>query len=278
MKVIMKQLRIEQRLSKKRSLSKNQSFLKTQLLATMSCAALLALSFNAAADESMIKIAAGSFQMGSDDAKPIHEVTIKAFALGKTPVTRAQFEQFINETNYDAGKGWRKPLFKQTPNDPVINVSVTSALAYIDWLNKKTGEKYRLPTEAEWEYAARAGTKTKYWWGDDIGEAQANCDSCDSQWDGNSTAPVASFPANPWGLFDMGGNAAQWTQDCFAETYEQAPRDGSAFTGGDCKYRVIRGGGWNDPTKAVRVDAREGNLFDFGYMNVGFRLAKDLAK
>jgi formylglycine-generating enzyme required for sulfatase activity len=230
------------------------------------------------ADDTMVNIPAGKFQMGSDDAKPAHEVSIKSFALAKNLVTREEFEQFINETNYEAGKGWRKPLFKQTPKDPVINVSMTSALAYIEWLNKKTGEKYRLPTEAEWEYAARAGTTTKYYWGDDIDKGNANCDSCGSQWDGSRTAPVGSFAPNAWGLFDMGGNAAQWTQDCFAENYEQTPRDGSAHTGNDCKYRVIRGGGWNDSAKAVRVDAREGNLFDFGYMTVGFRLAKDTAK
>ncbi len=241
-------------------------------LSAISRTALLILSVNAFADDSMIKLAAGSFQVGSDAAKAAQEINIEAFALAKNPVTRAEFEQFVSETGYDAGKGWRKPLFKQTPNDPVVNVSVASALAYIEWLNKKTGEKYRLPTEAEWEYAARAGTKTTYWWGDDIGKARANCDSCGSQWDGNSTAPVGSFPANPWGLFDMGGNAAQWTGDCFSEEGKVA----KASSTGTCKLRVVRGGGWNDPARAIRVDAREGNLPDFGYMNVGFRVAKDL--
>lgn len=245
---------------------------RRNILTGMSRAALIALSFNAVADDAMIKIAAGSFQMGAD-AKSAHEVSIKSFALAKNLVTRSEFEQFINETNYDAGKGWRKPLFKQTANDPVINVSLNTAQAYIDWLNKKTGEKYRLPTEAEWEYAARAGTKTKYFWGDDIGKNNANCDGCGSQWDSNSTSPVGSFAANPWGLLDMGGNAAQWTQDCFFEDDEEKAK---AASSNQCKLRVIRGGGWNDPTRAVRVDAREGNLPDFGYMNVGFRLAKDL--
>lgn len=245
------------------------SFVKIMSVRTMSRIALFTFSMAAIADESMIKIPAGSFKM----VTPAVEVHVKAFALAKYLVTRAEFEQFINETNYDAGKGWRKPLFKQTPNDPVINVSVSSAQAYIDWLNKKTGQKYRLPTEVEWEYAARAGTKTKYFWGDDIGEGNANCDGCGSRWDSDSTSPVGSFAANPWGLFDMGGNAAQWTQDCFIEEDDD---DAKASTNGTCKLRVIRGGGWNDPTRAVRVDAREGNLPDFGYMNVGFRLAKDL--
>ena len=231
------------------------------------------------ADDAMIALAAGSFQMGSNDSaqtQPVHLVKIKSFTLAKNLVTRSEFEQFINATNYDAGKGWRKPLFKQGgDNDPVINVSWNDAQRYIEWLNKKMGEYYRLPTEAEWEYAARAGTTTAYYWGDDIGKAHANCNDCGSQWDGDRTAPVGSFAANPWGLFDMGGNAAQWTQDCLTENYEKAPRDGSAMTSGDCKYRVVRGGGWNDSTKAVRVDTREGNLLDFCYMSVGFRLAKD---
>ena len=237
---------------------------------------LSAVTIAAYADEGMITLAAGRFQMGSDEAKPAHAVSIKSFALAKNLVTRAEFEKFINDTNYDAGKGWRRPLFKQNgDSDPVINVSWGDAQTYIDWLNKKTGEHYRLPTEAEWEYAARAGTTTPYYWGNDVGSAKANCNDCGSQWDGERTSPVGSFPANPWGLFDMGGNAAQWTQDCFAETYEKAPSDGSAMTSGDCKLRVIRGGGWNDSNKAVRVDAREGNLPGFRYMNVGFRLAKD---
>jgi formylglycine-generating enzyme required for sulfatase activity len=236
---------------------------------------LFGIALGAQADEATITLAAGNYQMGGEEAKPVHTVTIKSFSLAKNMVTRDEFERFISETNYDAGKGWRKPLFKQSVNDPVINVSWNDAQAYIEWLNKKTGEHYRLPTETEWEYAARAGTTTPYYWGKDIGENHANCNECGSQWDGERTSPTGSFPANPWGLFDMGGNAAQWVQDCFAETYEKVPRDGSAMISGDCKYRVIRGGGWNDPSKAVRVDAREGNLLDFHYMNVGFRLAKD---
>lgn len=240
---------------------------------------LSSITVAAYADDAMITVASGSFQMGSKESEqtqPVHQVKIKSFALAKNLVTRGEFEKFVNETNYDAGKGWRKPLFKQGgDNDPVINVSWDDAQAYVDWLNKKTGEHFRLPTEAEWEYAARAGTSTAYYWGNDIGKAQANCNDCGSQWDGERTAPAGSFPANPWGLFDMGGNAAQWMQDCFAENYQSTASDGSAMTGGDCKYRVIRGGGWSDSTKAVRVDAREGNLLDFRYMNVGFRLAKD---
>lgn len=250
---------------------------RNSVVSAMSRIVLITLSMAAVADESMIKIPAGSFKI----VTPAVEVHVKAFALGKYLVTRAEFEQFINETNYDAGRGWRKPLLKQTANDPVINVNWHSAHAYINWLNKKTGQKYRLPTEVEWEYAARAGTKTRYYWGDDIDKGRANCDGCGSRWDGESTAPVGSFAANPWGLFDMGGNAAQWTQDCFVEDEddeeaEEAEIKAKVVAPATCKLRVIRGGGWNDSPKAVRVDAREGNMSDLGYMNVGFRLAKDL--
>lgn len=254
--------------------------MNSQFSVIKTCALLLSgLAVSAHADDAMIAVAAGSFQMGGSataQTQPVHAVQIKPFALAKNPVTRGEFEKFIEATHYDAGKGWRKPFFKQSAGDPVINVSWNDAQAYIAWLNKTTDGHYRLPTEAEWEYAARAGTSTAYYWGEDIGKALANCNDCGSEWDGERTSPVASFPANAWGLFDMGGNAAQWTQDCFSENYQNAPADGSAMLSGDCKYRVIRGGGWSDPTKAVRVDAREGNLPDFRYMNVGFRLAKDL--
>jgi formylglycine-generating enzyme required for sulfatase activity len=223
------------------------------------------------ADE-MIAIPSGSIQIGSDGSQPGPHTTIKAFKLAKHPVMRSEFAQFIEETNYDAGKGWRKPRFAQNDTHPVVNVSWNDAQAYIDWLNKKSGQRYRLPTEAEWEYAARAGTKTAYYWGDDIGKANATCNDCGNAWDGDSTSPVGTFAANPWGLFDMSGNVAQWMQDCFVESSANTPPASSA---GECKSRVIRGGSWSDSPRALRIDTRDGNLADFRYMSVGFRLAQD---
>ena len=221
--------------------------------------------------DDMLTIPGGSIQL-SDGSQPQHLREIKTFKLAKNLVTRREFAQFIEATHYDAGKGWQKPRFRQNDDHPVVNVSWNDALAYIDWLNKKSGQRYRLPDEIEWEYAARAGTKTAYYWGDDIGKANATCNDCGNAWDGDSTSPVGSFPANPWGLFDMSGNVAQWMQDCFVENSPNSPRDSAA---GECKSRVIRGGSWSDSPKALRIDAREGNLADFRYMSVGFRLAQD---
>lgn len=218
--------------------------------------------------DDMIAIPSGSIQIGGDD----HHTTIKTFKLAKNPVKRSEFAQFIEATGYDAGNGWRKPRFAQNDNHPVVNVSWNDAQAYIDWLNKKSGEHYRLPKEIEWEYAARAGTKTAYYWGDDIGKANATCNDCGNAWDGDSTSPIGTFPANAWGLFDMSGNVAQWMQDCFVENSANTSRDNAA---GECKSRVIRGGSWSDSPRTLRIDARDGNLADFRYMSVGFRLAQD---
>lgn len=220
--------------------------------------------------DDMIAIPGGAIQVGGS---PSGDVTaIKTFKLAKGPVKRSEFAQFIAATNYDAGKGWQKPRFAQNDDHPVVNVSWNDAQAYIDWLNKKSGQHYRLPSEAEFEYAARAGTQGPYYWGDDIGKANATCNDCGNAWDGDSTSSVGTFPANPWGLLDMSGNVAQWMQDCFAENSTNTPAVNAA---GECKSRVIRGGSWNDSPKALRSDARDGNLADFRYMNVGFRLAQD---
>ncbi len=238
----------------------------------------------AALVENSVLLKAGVLKMGDaavKNASPVHDVQLRAFAIGKYLVTRGEFAAFISDSNYDAGSAWRKPLFKQTERDPVVNVSWFDAQAFAVWLSQKTQQKFRLPTEAEWEYAARAGTSTKYYWGDDIGKNQANCNNCDSRWDGDSTAPVGSFAANPWGLFDIAGNTAEWTQDCFREDYKQAPADGSAWVGdgklmGDGKYRIARGGSWSDPATNMGSAFRDPNMSDFRYTNIGFRLVREL--
>ena len=143
---------------------------------------------------------------------------------------------------------------------PVINVSYDEAVLYAQWLSHSTGKHYRLPTEEEWEYAARAGTGSAYWWGETIGVNNANCRGCGSQWDGKSTAPVGSFKANAFGLYDTAGNVWEWTSTCQ----------------GDCNLRVVRGGSWAYKPDFLRVFVRSWDLTSVRYSNIGFRLVQDL--
>jgi formylglycine-generating enzyme required for sulfatase activity len=164
----------------------------------------------------------------------------------------------------------------------VINVNWEDAVAYADWLSQQTGNAYRLPSEAEWEYAARAGSTTRYSWGDDsdqYGGGWANCNGCGSRWDNKQTAPVGSFGANGFGLSDMAGNVWEWIQDCWHESYRNAPLDGSAWLEddkGDCSARVIRGGSWGSTLKFLRPAERHWGHPAKRNGTLGFRLAQDL--
>ena len=175
---------------------------------------------------------------------------------------------------------------RKLPNDdgwgrgrqPVINVSWHEAQAYVQWLSAQTGKQYRLPTEAEWEYAARAGTQTRYWWGDDIGKNNAVCYDCGSEWDDKQTAPVGSFNANTFELHDTAGNVWEWVQDCWHDDYNNAPVDGSAWLeadGGDCNHRVVRGGSWNGFSLYLQSAIRFRFKSDGAFNYVGFRIARD---
>ncbi len=209
----------------------------------------------------MVVIPAGRFRMGClsncreammDHAKPVHEVTIASFALSKYEVTFEEYARFTAATGRRpaSDSGWGRG------RRPVIEVSWEDAVAYTEWLSAHTGERYRLPSEAEWEYAARAGTTTKYSWGNEVGRGRANCDGCGSQWDNKKTAPVGSFSPNAWGLHDMHGNIWEWVQDCWHANYEGAPADGSAWESDDCSVRVLRGGAWNFRPRNVRAAYR----------------------
>ncbi len=201
----------------------------------------------------MVVIPAGKFWMGSDKARdaeadeaelPRHRVLIaKPFAMGKHQVTFEDYDRYAEASGRErpAEAGWGRGT------RPVISVSWEEAVAYAKWLSEQTGKRYRLPTESEWEYAARAGSATRYWWGDDVrqdGHVWANCADCGSEWDGKQ-APVGSFEPNPWGLHDMLGNVLEWVQDCWHDEYQGAPEDGSAWEESDyCARRVVRGSGF----------------------------------
>ena len=228
----------------------------------------------------MVDIPGGTFRMGDlngggdDDERPVHSVTVPAFKMGKYEVTFDQWDACVVEggcnryTPDDAGWG--------RGNRPVINVSWDDIQGFIDWLNDKTGGNYRLPSEAEWEYAARAGSITKYSWGNDIGINQANCDGCGGRWDGaKKTAPVGSYSANVLGLHDIHGNVFEWVEDCQNDSYVGAPTDGRAWKSGDCSRRQTRGGSWYYGPSGLRSAYREGLPRSDRFHNVGLRLAQD---
>ena len=228
----------------------------------------------------MVVIPAGSFQMGDlsgegdDDEGPIHGVRFdQPFALGVYAVTFDEYDRFAHSSGRGLpdDRGWGRE------RRPVINVSWEDAVAYCAWLSEKTGEAYRLPSEAEWEYACRAGTTTEYFWGDAAGHNKANFRGSGSQWGGEQTAPVGSFAPNPWGLYDMHGNVYEWCADCWHGDYKGAPSDGGAWmSGGDCDKRVLRGGSWYFVEQDVRAAFRFTITSSLRFSNFGFRVARTL--
>ena len=228
----------------------------------------------------MVSISGGTFQMGdlnrqgSPQERPVHSVTVPPFKLGKYEVTFAQWDACVADGGCD---GHRPGDWNWGRGDqPVIEVSRFDAHAFIDWLNSKTGGGFRLPSEAEWEYAARAGSTTLFSWGDDIGHNRANCEDCGSQWDDVQTAPVGSFPANAWGLHDMHGNVWEWVEDCWNDNYLEAPIDGSAWEEGRCDRRVHRGGSFMATAiRWMRSARRVWNTDGARNNNTGFRVARD---
>ena len=234
----------------------------------------------------MVVLPAGRFSMGclSNDSdcshnyndQPVHDVTLPSFAMAVYEVSFDEYER------YTQAMGIRPPHDSRwgRGNRPVINVHWVSARRYAEWLSEQTGRSYRLPTEAEWEYAARAGTTTKYSWGNRASPEQANYNG-----NGNDgwqyTAPVGSFPANRFGLHDMHGNLMEWTLDCWHDSYDGAPTNGQAWevaNGGDCDVRVMRGGSWLYGPRAMVVHARASQRVDGsrGTFSTGFRLVQDL--
>ena len=211
---------------------------------------------------------------GEGNEKPVHEVFVKPFAIGRYEVTFAEYDRFAEAMGQKKpdDEGWGRG------NRPVIN-SWDEAKAYTKWLSEQTGKEYGLPSEAEWEYAARAGTETKYWWGNEIGENWANCGDCGSQWAENQTAPVGSFMPNPFGLYDTVGNVSEWITDSWHQSYINAPNDGSIWiVGVDKSYRVLRGGSWLDLSNDTRAAKRNWYNLDYYDNFLGFRVVRRVAR
>jgi formylglycine-generating enzyme required for sulfatase activity len=261
-------------------------------------------------------VPAGGFTMGSaateldrtDSEGPQHRVSIaQPFAAGRSAVTVDQFAAFVADTHRDVGstcrtleggkmeerpgRSWHDPGFPQAGSHPVVCINFGDAKAYVEWLSTKTGKSYRLLTEAEWEYAARAGTTTRFFFGDDEKELCRYGNGIDlaakrrvpglgpsgSCSDGYAyTAPVGSFPANPFGLYDMHGNVRQWVEDCFHRSYVGAPVDGSAWTNADCTARVQRGGTWGYRPANLRSAHRDGIEPLLRRSFTGFRVARSI--
>jgi formylglycine-generating enzyme required for sulfatase activity len=223
----------------------------------------------------MVRIPAGRFQMGDIQGggwkgeKPVHWVSVSEFAMGKYEVTFAEYDKFALATGRKKpdDEGWGRG------HRPVINVSWNDAVAYAEWLSQQTGKEYRLPTEAEWEYAARAGTKTKYWWGNNIGKNRAACGGCGAKWGWDAkrmTAPVGSFAANPFGLHDTVGNVWEWTCSKYEDKYNGQEKRCT----GENRQPVVRGGSWSVIPRGVRAAFRNWFSLDFRDFTVGFRLAR----
>ena len=227
----------------------------------------------------MVVVPEGSFMMGStsgsDAERPVHEVTIaRPFAVGVYEVMFAEWDACVS----DGGCGGYRPDDAGWGHGrrPVIHVSWENAKAYVRWLSRKTGEAYRLLSESEWEYVARAGTTTRYWWGNEIGRSRANCGRCGSRWDAERTAPVGSFSPNAFGLQDVHGNVWEWVEDCWNDSYNGAPSDGSAWTSGECDVRVLRGGSWDLRPGYLRSAYRIRSTTGSRGNSLGFRVARTL--
>jgi len=224
----------------------------------------------------MIAVPAGRFTMGSDRHRPNegpeHPVTIDSpFAIGVYEVTLREWDACLRE-----GGCRFSPKANDNQDLPVSNLSWDDAHEYTAWLSSRTGQDYRLPTEAEWEYAARAGTGSDFWWDGEVGENNANCKDCGSEFDGQGPAPVGSFKPNPFGLYDVHGNLWEWTMDCVNRSYQDAPTNSEAWLRGDCLGRILRGGSWNLGSDYIRVSRRHFYDRDVRYYLHGFRVRRQL--
>jgi formylglycine-generating enzyme required for sulfatase activity len=217
----------------------------------------------------------GTFQMGSNsgdgDEKPVHPVTLqRPIAMGRFEVTYAEYDACLAAGGCRSNvsdNGWGRGA------NPVVNVTWTDAMDYARWLSAVTGKRYRLPTEAEWEFAARGGAQSE---DVQLAKGQGNCDNCGTPFDNRRVAPVGRFPPNPYGLYDMLGNAWEWTLDCWVDNYRGAAPDGAARANGDCSRRVLRGGGYKDGRDSARAANRNKDPITDRDPDNGFRVLREL--
>jgi formylglycine-generating enzyme required for sulfatase activity len=220
----------------------------------------------------MTVIPPGVFAMGSNNGlaaeTPVRNVSVQSFAIGVFEVTAEEWNVcYLAGVCFTNGRG--------TGSQPVSKVSWYDAKRYLVWLSERTGVNYRLPTESEWEYAARAGTSSDYFWGNSIGVNKANCDNqCGDSY--SYSAPVGSYEANAFGLYDMHGNYYEWVEECLIQNYLDAPTDGTAAPGGDCTYRRLRGGSWSDAPTKLRSSFRGYGEVSGRYTDSGFRVVREL--
>ena len=226
----------------------------------------------------MVTLPAATFDMGSPntsvqtDERPQHTVTLKSFAISKYEITFSEYDQFAKATDRKLPDN----LYMDRDVSPVIFVSWDDAYYYAKWLSEQTGQKYRLPTESEWEYAASGGQQSPFWWGFDEKAGMAHCLTCDSPFDPRKPAKIGSFDPNQFGLYDMTGNVSEWVQDCWHDTYKDAPDDGSVWEGGDCTQRIVRGGSFISPQQSIRRTKRDKFRSDSGYDHVGIRVVREV--
>lgn len=225
----------------------------------------------------LISVSPGSFTMGSNSSdpseKPAHQVTVNtSFAIGKYEVTVQQWNACA-----DASACPRITQAANTnPTAPMRDVSWDDAQQYVKWLSTVSGKPYRLPTEAEWEYAARGGTNTRYWWGEQMLTGKANCKDCGQPWRVDGPANVGTFAANPYGLYDMNGSVWEWVSDCWHNSFKDAPVDGRAWDQPNCSVRVIRGGSWREGANYMVSSTRFKYDASVRHSQNGFRVARSI--
>jgi len=226
----------------------------------------------------MVRLPAATFDMGSPgssrhaDERPRHSVDVEKFAISKYEITFVEYDKYITAT----GKKPPEDLYMDRATHPVIYVTWDDAYYYVKWLSKQTGQKYRLPSEAQWEYAAGTGKRSPFWWGFKEEPKRAHCFGCGSGLDPRKPTKIGTFGANEFGLYDTAGNVAEWVHDCWHDNYNNAPTDDQVWEGGDCAYRVARGGSYGSPPQSIRHAKRDKFKSDSAYDHIGIRVVREL--